>query len=447
MLTEANVLAERTVPRYTSYPTAPQFTTAVNPDVYAGWLGELPHDARLSLYLHVPFCAQICLYCGCHTKAVRRRDPVDAYALQLAAEIALVGAHAASRRLARVHWGGGTPSILGEEGLAELIGKIGGTFSFEPDLEHAIELDPRYVTPLLARELAAAGINRASLGVQDFSDHVQETIGRVQPFAQVERAVGILREAGIANINIDLMYGLPQQSKADVARTAALAAQLKPQRLAVFGYAHVPWFKTHQRLIEKAGLPGPVERLQQAETARATLVAAGYEAIGLDHFALPGDALAVAARAGTLHRNFQGYTDDDADALIGIGASSIGRLPQGFVQNAPDIGGYGRAIAAGRLATAKGLAFSNEDHVRGHIIERLMCDLKVDVGAVADDFAVRDRFARELEALAPLQQQGLVEVEDERVVMTDQGRPFVRLVAAAFDAHLPNSNARHSVSV
>lgn len=447
MVTQAHVLAERTVPRYTSYPTAPHFTDAVDAAVYGRWLAEMPERARLSLYLHVPFCAQICLYCGCHTKAVRRRDPVEAYARRLAAEIALVGERAASRRVARIHWGGGTPSILGVEELAALTAKIEHTFSLEAGLEHAIELDPRYVTPLLARELAAAGINRASLGVQDFSAHVQETIGRVQPFAQVERAVGTLREAGIANINIDLMYGLPRQARQDVQRTAELTASLKPQRLAVFGYAHVPWFKTHQKLIDTAGLPGPMERLAQAETARDALIAAGYAAIGLDHFASPDDALAIAARKGALHRNFQGYTDDDADALIGIGASSIGRLPQGFAQNAPDVGGYTRAIAAGRLATIKGIAISDEDHVRGRIIERLMCDLAVDLGAIADDCAVGDRFAHELDALRPLQQQGLVEVAHERIVITDRGRPFVRLVAATFDAHLPGSTARHSVSV
>jgi oxygen-independent coproporphyrinogen-3 oxidase len=443
MTMTARALAEQRVPRYTSYPTAPHFSGAVGAADYGLWLIGLPADATLSLYLHVPFCAELCHYCACHTKAVRRREPVDAYADLLGQEIALVSALAGARKAVHLHWGGGTPSVLGPDRLASLMARLSAAFDLS-SCEHAIELDPRYVTPGLARSLAGLGAGRASLGVQELAPHVQQAIGRVQPFAVVERAVHDLRAAGIDKINCDLMYGLPGQSIADVRRSAELAASLAPQRLAYFGYAHVPWLKPRQRLIDEDKLPGAIERLAQAEAGHETLTALGYVAIGLDHFALPDDALAVAARAGRLRRNFQGYSVERADALIGFGASAIGSLPQGFVQNAPDIGGYGRAIGAGRLATMRGIVLTAEDRVRGQIIERLMCDFAVDLDAVA---VSRDDFAPELAALTPLLAEGLVHVDGKRIIVTAKGRPFVRLVAATFDAHLRTTLARHSVVV
>ena len=310
--------------------------------------------------------------------------------------------------------------------------------------EHAIELDPRRLDQPLVQTLAAIGVNRASLGVQDTAPHVQQAIGRIQPFELVERSAAWLREAGIANLNIDLMYGLPKQTVRDVAHSAELAASLGAQRMALFGYAHVPWFKTHQKLIDDAALPGLSERLEQAEVAAETLTSMGYEAVGLDHFALPDDELCVAQRERRLHRNFQGYTTDDADALIGLGASAIGRLPQGFVQNAPDLGGYSRAVAAGRLPIVKGLTLSDDDRVRGDIIERLMCDFELDLDAVPGGPA---HFATELEALRPLAAEGLLRIEGNRIAVTTSGRPFVRIAAAAFDTYLATSQKRHSVAV
>ncbi len=248
-------LAERNVPRYTSYPTAPHFSAAVGPERYAEWLGALPRDASLSLYLHVPFCTELCHYCGCNTRAVRKREPVDAYAQRLIEEIALL-APLTGRKLTHLHWGGGTPSILGPQWLETIAARLASLFDLSDLKEHAIELDPRRLDKPLLRTLAAIGVNRASLGVQDASPHVQQLIGRVQPFEMVERAADGLREAGIENLNIDLMYGLPGQGTREVARSAELAASLNPQRLALFGYAHVPWFKTHQRLIDDAALPG-----------------------------------------------------------------------------------------------------------------------------------------------------------------------------------------------
>lgn len=447
MSNQGRALAELSVPRYTSYPTAPQFSAGVGAKDYSCWLSSLPRNASRSLYIHVPYCAQLCHYCGCHTKAVQRRDPIDAYADLLTEEIALLGSHVGGGKVVHLHWGGGTPSILGERRIVELFAKINDALDLAAPCEHAIELDPRYVTGDLARALANIGVNRASLGVQDFGEHVQQAIGRIQPFEVVERAVLQLREFGIERINLDLMYGLPGQTVEDIRRSAALAVSLKPQRLAYFGYAHVPWLKAHQRLIDEAKLPDALGRLQQADAARETLTKLGYVQIGLDHFAQPDDDLVTAARTGRLHRNFQGYTTDQADVLIGLGASAIGRFAQGFVQNAPDVGGYARAIASGQLATARGIVLSADDRVRGGIIERLMCDFSVDLGAFVGSNRVADRFRAELEALAPLEAEGLVHLHGDRIRVTEKGRPFVRLAAAVFDAYLPKARARHSVAV
>jgi oxygen-independent coproporphyrinogen III oxidase len=445
------ILAERNVPRYTSYPTAPHFSPAVGSDIYSEWLAALPGDSRLSLYLHVPYCENICLYCGCLTKAVRKRDPIDVYAGRLAAEISLLGTALPARRVAHLHWGGGTPSILGTQHLSDIMDKVAATFDLSDIHEHAIELDPRRMSPAFVRTLARIGVNRASLGVQDFTPHVQNAIGRVQSFELVRDSTALLRDAGIERINMDLMYGLPRQTVADVVRSAELAASLRPQRLALFGYAHVPWFRRHQTLIDEAALPGAAERLAQMSAAAQALVDRGYVAIGLDHFALPDDELATAQRGGRLHRNFQGYTTDQADALIGIGTSSIGRLPQGFVQNATDMGGYSRAIEQGRFAVTKGKAFSPDDRLRASIIERLMCDLRVDLdaenNAAEPDVRSADAFTAEIAGLAGLADAGMVRIDDRRIIVTDEGRPFVRLVAAAFDAYLPQNQARHSVAV
>jgi len=436
-------LADRNVPRYTSYPTAPNFTAAVGAETYAEWLSALPEAATLSLYIHVPYCTHLCFFCGCHTKAVRRSGPIEHYTERLIDEIALVGATVGCRKVVHLHWGGGTPSILGERRLAAITGKIGASFDLSALREHAIELDPRRLSKQLVRALAGIGVTRASVGVQDCSLHVQKASGRIQPFVLVEEAVDWLRAAGIDNINVDLMYGLPRQTADNVAHSARRTASLSPQQLALFGYAHVPWLRPRQRLIDDASLPGPLQRLEQVRTAAAVLQSAGYVPIGLDHFALPGDSLAEAARTGRLRRNFQGYTTDEADALIGLGASAISKLPQGFVQNAPDIAGYSRAIEASRLASMKGVALSADDRLRAHIIERLMCDLAVDLDEAAAD---RD-FSAEIAALKALAEEGLVKLDGRTVAATERGRPFLRLIAAAFDVYLPARQTRHSIAV
>ena len=441
-MTAPLLLADRNLPRYTSYPTAPHFSSAVGAETYGQWLAALPRDATLSFYIHIPFCTELCLYCGCNTRAVRKREPIETYTQRIADEIALLR-NLAGRRLTHLHWGGGTPSIIGAHWLDTIADKLGSLFDVSAMTEHAIELDPRRIDRSLVHALQAIGVTRASLGVQDVSPHVQRAIGRIQPFDLVQKAADWLREAGITRLNIDLMYGLPTQSVRDVARSAELAASLGAQRLALFGYAHVPWFKLHQRLIDETALPGLAERLEQAQVAAETLTGLGYQAIGLDHFALPDDELAVAAREKRLRRNFQGYTTDEADALIGLGASAIGRLPQGFVQNAADLAGYSRAVSAGRFATVKGLAVSDSDRLRGAIIERLMCDLAVDL----DTFGGPDLFSAELARLRPLCEEGLLEIDGAHIAMTERGRPYLRVAASVFDTYLATVERRHSVAV
>ncbi|GAB4576787.1 MAG: oxygen-independent coproporphyrinogen III oxidase [Roseibium sp.] len=451
-------LAMRNVPRYTSYPTAPHFHDGVSADTYAGWLEALSPRETLSLYLHVPFCREMCHYCGCHTKATRQDAPLKAYAATLGREISLVAEHIkAAGPVRHIHWGGGTPSLLPRQDLIDLTGLIRVNFDLAPDPEHAIELDPRLVGAELAETLAMIGINRASLGVQDFDPGVQKAIGRIQPYETVRNAAAHLRAAGLTDLNFDLMYGLPGQTADTILDTVDKTLSLAPGRIALFGYAHVPWMRKHQRLIDEALLPPASERLRLAELARSELLKAGYVAIGLDHFARPDDSMAIALRAGALKRNFQGYTTDQGDQLIGFGVSSIGKLSAGFVQNLGDVGNWRRSVETGRLPVAKGLALSVDDRLRGRIIEELMTSYACDLAPVCRSHGVSPAHLQEsLEALKELQAEGLVRLEtgandNARIEVTEAGRPFVRLAAAAFDAYLADSQAsgkaRHSAAV
>ncbi|HQS45893.1 MAG: oxygen-independent coproporphyrinogen III oxidase [Rhizobiales bacterium 24-66-13] len=436
--------AGRPVPRYTSYPTAPHFGAEVDAATYAGWLAAVPPDATASLYLHVPFCAELCFYCGCHTTVARGITPLVAYAARLEEEIALVTARLPGRlEVGHLHWGGGTPTMLGNPDFLRLMALLRTRFAVRPDAEIAIEIDPRVMDQAKVDTLASAGINRASLGVQDFDPKVQEAIGRRQSFAETAAVADALRKAGIGAINLDLIYGLPHQTTASVTRTLNDALALEPSRIAVFGYAHVPWMKKHQALISEATLPGPAARLEQAETISCLLNEAGYVSIGLDHFARPGDAMAERAEAGTLKRNFQGYTTDDAPVLLSFGPSAIGALPQGYVQNLPATPHWHQAVARGELPIARGRALTADDRLRRAVIERLMCDLSVDLDAVCaahgTDAGV---FAQELGALAPLIADGLAVREGSSVRVPETARAFTRTVCAVFDAYLaPHSGA------
>ncbi|MBC8270236.1 MAG: oxygen-independent coproporphyrinogen III oxidase [Rhodospirillaceae bacterium] len=437
------------VPRYTSYPTAPHFSDSVTGALYGQWLAALDPATPLSLYFHIPFCDEMCSFCGCYTKIVKRYDPVADYVGVLLDEIDLVAKTLPGRfKASNLHWGGGSPTMLKGEDWKRIIDHLRVRFDVTPDAAIAVELDPRTASEDYIRALQDAGVNRASIGVQSFDADIQKAINRIQPYEMTAQVIGWLRQHGIDHINMDLMYGLPKQTTDMVIREAELTIGLKPARVALFGYAHVPWMKSHQKLINEDDLPDAGERWQQFEESSAKFIEAGYVAVGLDHFALPDDEMSVALDDGVLQRNFQGYTADLAPAMIGFGASAIGQLSQGYIQNLSPLKQYRESISAGILPIARGIAISDDDRLRGHVIERIMCDLSVDLDEVCDKFSVsKATFVPEMEKLAPLAEDAIITIIGNTITVTETGRPFVRLVAAAFDAYLDSGKGRHSRAV
>jgi len=391
----------------------------------------------------------MCWYCGCHTSVTGRDDPIAVYAAGLRTEARRV-AEAVGERLpiSHIHFGGGTPTIMAPETFADLIGTLRNSYFVMPDAEVAVEIDPRTLTEAMAEALGYSGVNRASLGVQSFDPSVQRAINRLQSFELTARCVDQLRHAGVDRINFDLLYGLPLQTVGSCLDTIAKCVELRPDRFSVFGYAHVPSFKKHQRKIEESTLPDSVARHLQSETIAEALLDAGYVRVGFDHFALPGDNLAVAKREGRLRRNFQGYTDDIAEILIGLGASAIGRTPQGFVQNAVGTRDYLTRIAEGKLATARGYECTEDDRFRADLIERVMCDLVVDLSKIARSHGRDPRTAVvDRSRLTSLIANGAVTMDGDRLRVSDGAEFLVRSVAATFDAHLAQSKATHSRAV
>jgi len=435
------------VPRYTSYPTAAQFHAGVGADDYAEWLGGAEIE-RLCLYVHVPFCRSLCWYCACHMRVVNRPRALDAYADLLIAETELVADLQSPVATVALQWGGGTPTHLGPERLERVASAILTRFPLAAGAEHSIEIDPRTFDRAMAESLARLGVTRASFGVQDFEAKVQAAINRDQSYEETKAAVDTLRAAGIEQVNLDLVYGLPGQTRDSLARTLDLALGLQPDRLAVFGYAHVPWMKAHQRLIDESILPGASDRLAMVELINERLARSGMHRVGFDHYARIDDPLARADDAGRLRRNFQGYTDVVADATIGLGASAISDLPHGLAQNAVDIRPYGDAVRSGRLATVRGVAKTAEDRLRAEAIERLLCDFAVDLDDVAAAHgAPVDVFDGALDALDRFLEDGLIDRQDRRIGLTEMGKPWVRVVAAAFDQYLEPDGARHARAV
>jgi oxygen-independent coproporphyrinogen III oxidase len=437
------------LPRYTSYPTAPHFSTAIGPDTYAEWLKAIPQHASTSLYLHVPFCRSMCWYCGCHTSVSRRDEPIAAYAAALRCEIDLVSRQIDRRiQVDHIHFGGGTPTIMAPETFTDLIGSLRHSFFVLPTAEIAVEIDPRTLTDQMIDALALGGVNRASLGVQSFDPVVQRAINRVQSFEETAAATTNLRRAGVTGVNFDVIYGLPHQTVASCLDTVRRCVELRPDRFSVFGYAHVPTFKKHQRKISDAALPDSLERLDQSDAIANALKEAGYLQIGLDHFALPDDEMAVALQDGRLHRNFQGYTTDASNILLGFGASAIGHLPQGYVQNEVHTRAYTEGIAGGRLPTVKGYALTDDDRLRAEIIERIMCDFGVDLDQIcARHGSVAETMLKSSPRLQGLISDGIVEFDGASLSLADDSHFLVRSVAAAFDAHLDGSKQLHSRAV
>ncbi len=428
-------------PRYTSYPTSPHFHAGVDGGKTRDWLSTLRDDEPVSLYLHIPYCDTLCWFCGCHTKVTRKYAPVSSYVDSLLQEIDVVAAAAGKRLPVRwIHFGGGSPTILSADDIHRIAAALRDRFDIRGDVEFALEIDPRELTTAQIDAWAQVGVNRISVGLQDLNEQVQRAINRVQTFEETEACIEAFRARGVRDVNVDLIYGLPYQTLERVRATVAGAMALKPSRLALFGYAHVPWMKRHQSMIPEEALPNAEKRLRSAEESEQMLIDGGYIPIGLDHFAAPEDSMAKAALSGTLTRNFQGYTTDVASALIGLGASSISRSRDGYWQNVSGARDYARAVAAGDLPVARGVGLSDDDRARGKIIEDLMCFGRVDLSKVSQGLDLTEELAR----LDAMRADGLIDYDDDTVTMTEVGRPYVRAVCAVFDAYLAKGAARHS---
>jgi oxygen-independent coproporphyrinogen-3 oxidase len=435
------------VPRYTSYPTAPHFSADVGPDDYAAWLEGLGTGDRLSLYLHIPYCDRLCWFCACHTKQTLKYAPVAAYVEALKGEIAQVGARVGrGARVSAIHFGGGSPTLVAPGDMRAIRAALDDAFAMDTSLEISVEMDPNDLDDPRYDALAEIGMTRASLGVQDFEPVVQTVINRIQTFDQTRSVVEAVRARGVRSVNCDIVYGLPHQTLATLEATVRDIVTLAPERVALFGYAHVPWMKKHQQMIPDASLPDAAERFRLMNRAAEMLLAAGYLAIGIDHFAKPDDSLAIAAREGRLRRNFQGYTDDPAETLIGLGASAIGTFREGFVQNIPATGVYETTVLDGRLAATRGFRLDDDDRMRAWVIERIMCDF----GFAADELTRRfgQRAATILaEAQGVAASDPLVLFQEGLFEILPAARPFARSIAARFDAYLGAGAARHSAAV
>ena len=440
-------LFDAKVPRYTSYPTAPHFSDAVTASDFTRWINVVPEGGEISLYVHVPFCRRLCWFCACRTQGTQSEEPVRAYLDTLLAELRLLKAELpAGVRLSRLHWGGGTPTLLAPDMMETLAQAIFDVAPMADQGEFSVEIDPNEIDGDRLDVLAAAGMNRASIGVQDFDDEVQETIGRIQGFDITRDAVEMIRARGVASLNADILYGLPHQSRERMTASVQKLLSLSPDRVALYGYAHVPWMARRQSMIPSEALPTPDERLDLFDTARRLFLWDGYAEIGIDHFAAKHDGLAEAQKLGRLRRNFQGYTDDTADVLIGVGASSISRFPQGYTQNAPSTGKHTGAIRDGRFSTAKGHAFSGDDLLRARMIEALMCDFRISAAEMRDRFGVG---AAQFETLMePVRREfgDYVTLNEEGLYLPQDARPLTRMVARALDAY-DLSKAGHSSAV
>ncbi|WP_333869730.1 oxygen-independent coproporphyrinogen III oxidase [Cypionkella sp.] len=440
-------LFDARVPRYTSYPTSPQFAGGVGPDDFANWIAAVPAGSEISLYVHVPFCRRLCWFCACRTQGTVSDAPVVAYALMLHQEIALLKQHLPKGvRLSRLHWGGGTPTMLSPAAMRDLAAAIFAVAPLAEGGEFSVEIDPMEIDAARLDALVAAGMNRASIGVQDFDPQIQAAIGREQPFETTQAVAQMIRARGVTSLNADILYGLPHQTQAKIAASVAQLLELSPDRVALYGYAHVPWMSRRQQMISSDSMPTPEERLDLFEVARAQFLAAGYDELGIDHFAKPTDGMAKAARAGKLRRNFQGYTEDSAPVLIGLGASSISRFPQGYAQNASGTADHTRAIRAGQFSTHRGHAFAGDDRLRGRIIEALMCDFHISRAEILRDFEVTPEALQAMFAAADRAFPQMLDLTEAGLSIPIDSRPLTRMVARCFDAYAQTS-AKHSSAV
>jgi oxygen-independent coproporphyrinogen-3 oxidase len=431
-------LFDARVPRYTSYPTATHFAPGIGPEHFVDWLDQITPGTEVSLYVHVPFCRRLCWFCACRTQGTQSDEPVRAYVETLKSEIDILRqALPEGVTLSRLHWGGGTPTLLSPTMMEELAAALFSVAPRTESTEFSVEIDPNELDDARLDTLAAIGMNRASIGVQDFDPEIQKAIGRDQSFEITQIAVDGLRARGITSLNTDILYGLPSQNGQKITDSVQKLLSLNPDRVALYGYAHVPWMARRQNLIPTEALPTPEQRLELFDIARRLFRWDNYAEIGIDHFAKPEDGLAKAAASGNLRRNFQGYTDDTAPVLIGIGASAISRFPQGYAQNAPATAQYQKAIRAGQFSVGKGHAFRGDDKLRSRMIEMIMCEFEIDGESLCADFDVSAARLQEMYRKAQAQFPGMLVDSDRglRLTIRPEGYPLTRMIARAFDGY------------
>ena len=438
---------DRPGPRYTSYPTAPVWSTEVGPEAYHQTLREAASqsDVPLSLYCHIPFCRQRCLYCGCNTFITNQPSRPSDYVTTLMKEIDATADQLGSRaQVNQFHFGGGTPTHLTVDELSRLLDHFDSRFTFLPNCEKSIEIDPRVTTRAQLDLLASRGFNRLSIGVQEFDLSVQQAIGRVQPEEVVAAAQDYGRKLKFRGINFDLIYGLPRQTVAGFRTTIERVIAMRPDRLAVYSYAHLPNMLEHQKKINSDELPSPAIKYELFLTALEMFIAAGYHQIGIDHFALPDDELSLAQANGRLHRNFMGYTVQSADEMIGFGMSAIGYIGNSFFQNISKVDPYAKAIEDKGCAIYRGMQLSQDDLIRQYVISNLMCNFQLRYGSFRNRFGIEfdTYFAREKELLGEFVDDGLLVLKPQGIEITSLGRTFVRNIAMTFDAYLNNAESK-----
>lgn len=433
---------DRPGPRYTSYPTAPLFTPHFTSVDYREALtssNQPGSNHDLSLYFHFPFCDTLCYFCGCTMLVTRDRSRISEYLRYLKREIDMVaGLVSKDRRVVQLHWGGGTPTHLTPDEILDIARHIRSRFNVVPESERSVEIDPRELTRAHIEALAEGGFNRMSMGVQDLNEEVQKAVNRIQPEEMSRQVLQWARDLGFHSVNIDLIYGLPFQTVSSFEETIHRILPFDADRFAVFNYAHVPWLKPHMKLIRQEDLPSPEQKLEILKMTIETLTANGYEYIGMDHFAKPTDELAIAQKEKTLYRNFQGYSTRSGADLLGLGMSSIGHFGRIYAQNLKNLPEYYRALDRDEFATHLGYRMTDDDVLRKHVIMRLMCDLELDIPSVEEKFGIdfATYFAPSLRALQPMEQDGLVEVDERMIRIVGAGRLLLRNIAMPFDAYL-----------
>ncbi|MCE9596751.1 MAG: oxygen-independent coproporphyrinogen III oxidase [Spirochaetia bacterium] len=435
-------------PRYTSYPPANMFENGVGGELYSGSLSNCKRD--LSIYVHLPFCERACSFCGCNVIYTRNHAHVAPYLKLLENEIKLVSASLpAGKEVRQIHLGGGTPTFLSSFEIVYLLELLDDSFQISPDAEMSVELDPRVTSKAHIQALASCGFSRASIGIQDIDDRVQKAVNRVQSPLLIEETVRVLRAMGFTSLNVDLIYGLPFQSKESIQRTIEFVINILPQRISCFNFAYIPSLKAHQRSIRPETLPSATERLEILQYVIERLTDAGYDFIGMDHFALKGDALARAREEGTLHRNFQGYTTHGDLDLIGLGVSSISEVADAYFQNYKTMDQYKLAIESGRLATERGHVLSVDDRIRRDVIMKLMCYGDLNFAEIEQAYSIQFKqyFEKELNHLAAFEPEGAVRLRTDGISLSEAGQFVVRNVCMIFDAYTNSSSPAFSPTV